>query len=56
MLLWLGPFLFLLGGGAMVFLVVRRRSKAGHVQVEGLSTDEQDRLAKLLDSDEKDRA
>ncbi|PBQ05436.1 cytochrome c-type biogenesis protein CcmH [Pseudomonas congelans] len=48
-LLWFGPAGLLVGGLVVIGFIVGRRRKAQSAQVDGLSDDERQRLATLLD-------
>ena len=48
-LLWFGPACLLVGGLVVIGLIVGRRRKAQSAQADGLSEDERQRLATLLD-------
>ncbi|MFA0927317.1 cytochrome c-type biogenesis protein CcmH [Pseudomonas syringae pv. tagetis] len=48
-LLWFGPAGLLIGGVVVIGFIVARRRKASPGQAEGLSEDERQRLARLLD-------
>lgn len=57
LLLWYGPAALLVGGFMLVGVIVLRRRKAGVEVSAGLSSDEQQRLAQLLEQaplDKKD--
>jgi len=47
--LWLGPFLVLAAGGAVVVFYLRGRSAVAHMTEKALSADEHARLAGLLE-------
>lgn len=49
LLLWYGPAALLVGGFVLLGVIVLRRRKAGGAVSTGLSSDEQQRLAKLLE-------
>ncbi|KAA8694706.1 Cytochrome c-type bioproteinsis protein CycL [Pseudomonas caricapapayae] len=48
-LLWFGPAGLLIGGVVVIGFIVARRRKVSPGQAEGLSEDERQRLARLLD-------
>jgi cytochrome c-type biogenesis protein CcmH len=57
-LLWLAPPILLIGGGLALFLMVRRRSRAGSIdaavpQGGALTADEQRRLAGLIKPEDR---
>lgn len=49
LLLWYGPAALLVGGFVLLGVIVLRRRKAGGAVSTGLSSDEQQRLAQLLE-------
>ncbi len=53
LLLWLGPFLFLILGGAGLILAARRGRAESASGTEGLSEEDQEILDKLLAEDEQ---
>jgi len=55
LLLWYGPAALLVGGFMLVGVIVLRRRKAGVEVSTGLSSDEQQRLAQLLEQASQDR-
>lgn len=54
LLLWLGPLLFLVIGGVVIFFVFRRQARASSA-VAGLSAEEQERVNQLLGQREESR-
>ncbi|MGE7992021.1 cytochrome c-type biogenesis protein [Pseudomonas sp. NPDC089554] len=50
-LLWFGPGILLAGGFVVLALIVRKRRSQGPAATSELSTDERERLAKLLDKE-----
>ena len=55
LLLWYGPAALLVGGFMLVGVIVLRRRKAGVEVSTGLSSDEQQRLAQLLEQASLDK-
>lgn len=55
LLLWYGPAALLGGGFVLLGVIVLRRRKAGGVSATGLSSDEQQRLAQLLEQTPEDK-
>lgn len=55
LLLWYGPAALLVGGFILVGVIVLRRRKAGVEASTGLSSDEQQRLAQLLEQASLDK-
>ncbi|HKS12040.1 MAG TPA: cytochrome c-type biogenesis protein CcmH, partial [Pseudomonas sp.] len=53
-LLWFGPGLLLLSGFVLLAVIVRRRRSQAATADAGLSPDERERLAKLLDKEQTD--
>ena len=55
LLLWYGPAALLVGGFVLLGVIVLRRRKGGGVAATGLSSDEQQRLAQLLEQTPEDK-
>ncbi|SHM98820.1 cytochrome c-type biogenesis protein [Phytopseudomonas punonensis] len=55
LLLWYGPAALLVGGFVLLGVIVLRRRKAGGEVSTGLSSDEQQRLAQLLEQTSEDK-
>ncbi|MFJ4348150.1 cytochrome c-type biogenesis protein CcmH [Pseudomonas sp. NPDC089401] len=51
-LLWFGPGILLAGGFVVLAVIVRRRRGPAALGAEALSTDERERLAKLLEKEQ----
>jgi cytochrome c-type biogenesis protein CcmH len=53
LLLWIGPALFLIGGGIMVILMLRKRNRNAPASTAQLSDIEQQQLNALLDPEDE---